>query len=226
MIRKALFAATAAALCIGAAPPQSKDTVTSVAETPIGSHIIGDPEARSTLTEYLSYTCGHCATFEREGADLVKLRFVGTGRLKFEVRHLLLNIVDLTVATGVHCLPNEQFFTAHSAILKRQDEWLGKASSATPAQQARWQSGTPKARLQAVASDIGLYDILENHGLSRVQLDRCLGDADVYQPIIDQSAEAQQRGINGTPTFELDGTRLVVNTAAGVGRVLTEALKP
>lgn len=226
MIRTALLAAGVAALSIGAAPPQSKATVTLVEKTAIASHVIGDPAARNTLTEYVSYTCGHCATFEREGSDLVKLQFVGTGRLKFEVRHLLLNIVDLTVANATHCLPTERFFIAHSAMLKRQDEWLGKATNATPAQQARWQDGTPKQRMQAIASDIGLYDMMENHGLSRVQLDQCLGDTSVYQPIIEQSAEAQQRGINGTPTFELDGTRLTANTAAGVGQALSEALKP
>jgi protein-disulfide isomerase len=225
MLHKALLAATAAALCIGAAPPQSKTTVTSVSKTAIASHVIGDPAAKNTLVEYISYTCRHCADFEREGSDLVKLQFVGTGRLKFEVRHLLLNVIDLTVATATHCLPTNRFFPAHSAMLKRQDEWLGKASSATPAQQARWNAGTLRQRMQAVASDIGLYDIMENHGLSRAKLDQCLGDEGVYEPIIDQSTAAQQRGIRSTPTFELNGARLATFSAEGVGRVLAETLK-
>lgn len=225
MIRKLLLAATAAVLSLGAAPPQSFDTLMSVEKTPMGSHVIGDPAAKSTLTEYVSYICGHCATFEREGSDLVKLQFVGTGRLKFEVRHFILDIVDLTVATATHCLPADQFFPVHSAMLRRQGEWLPRAQSATPAQQARWEAGTPQQRLQAVASDIALYDMMENYGLSRVQLDRCFADPGVYQPILAQTREAESRGITGTPTFELDGTQLPTNTAQGVGQVLTEALK-
>ncbi len=225
MIRKFLLVATAAALSLGAAPPQSFDTLMSVERTPIGSHVIGDPAAKNTLIEYVSYTCSHCATFEREGSDLVKLQFVGTGRLKFEVRHFILNIVDLTIASATHCLPADQFFPVHSAMLRRQDEWLPRALSASPAQQVRWEAGTPKQRLQAVASDIRLYDMMENFGLSRVQLDRCFADPGVYQPILDQTDEAESRGITGTPTFELDGTQLPTNTAHGVGQVLTQALK-
>lgn len=224
-IHKVLLAATAAALAIGAAPPQAKNTITAVSKTAIASHVMGNPAAEHRLVEYMSYTCSHCAAFEREGSDLVKLQFVGTGRLKFEVRHLLLNVVDMTVATATHCLPTNRFFTAHSAMLKRQDEWLGKASAASPGQQARWGTGTPRQRMQAVASDIGLYDIMQNHGLSRARLDQCFGDAGVYQPIIDQSIEAQRRGIQSTPTFELNGARLATFSADGVGRVLTETLK-
>ena len=107
-------------------------------------------------------------------------------------RFRVLNVVDMTVATGVHCLPTAKFFTAHSAMLRSQDKWLAKASSATASQQARWKAGTPRDKMRAVASDIGLYDMLGRHGLSRSQLDNCFGDPAVYQPITDETFWAEK----------------------------------
>ena len=225
MMLKQITAEFAAVLAIGAAPPQSKNFVTNVTRTATGSHLIGNPEAKDTLVEFVSYTCGHCAAFEREGAELMKAQYVATGRMKFEVRHRVLNVVDMTVATGVHCLPTAKFFTAHSAMLRSQDKWLAKASSATASQQARWKAGTPRDKMRAVASDIGLYDMLGRHGLSRSQLDNCFGAPAVYQPITDQTAAASKRGINGTPTFELNGVRLAAITARDVLFVLENAIK-
>lgn len=226
MMLKPITVALAAVLAIGAAPPQAKNFVTNVTRTATGSHLIGNPEAKDTLVEFVSYTCGHCAAFERDGAALMKAQYVATGRMKFEVRHRVLNVVDMTVATSVHCLPTDKFFTAHSYMLRSQPTWLSKATSATKSQQARWDTGTPRDKMRAVASDIGLYDIMGRYGLSRSQLDNCFGDSKVYQPITDQTATAAKRGINGTPTFELNGVRLAAIRAREVLFVLENAIKP
>mgnify|MGYP002883084340 CR=1 FL=1 len=226
MMLKPLIAAAAAILAIAATPPAPQGSGGKVVRTAAGSHVVGNPEAKDTLVEFVSYTCSHCAAFEREGDDLMKAQFVASGRLKFEVRHRVLNVVDMTVATGVHCLPTAKFFAGHSAMLRTQDKWLAKATAASQSQQARWRTGTPRDKMRAVASDIGLYDMLGRHGLSRSQLDQCFGDPKIYQPITDQTVAASKRGINSTPTFELNGVRLAAISAREVLSVLDNALKP
>lgn len=225
----------AAFTAIGAAPPpapppapapqQAKSPMTTVVKTAIGSHIVGSPEAKHTLIEYMSYTCSHCATFEREGADAIKLGFVGQGKYRFEIRHYIFNVVDLAVATATHCAPTDRFFTVHSSMLKRQNEWLPKVHAATKAQQDRWEVGTPLQRFRAVAGDIDLYEMMENHGVSRVRLDKCFADETLYRPIVAQTNAASARGINSTPTFLLDGQRLAANRWPYVETAMNNRLK-
>ena len=43
---------------------------------PSGSHIIGNPDAKVKLVEYMSYTCPHCAAFEAESATPLRADFV------------------------------------------------------------------------------------------------------------------------------------------------------
>ena len=224
MIRKSLLAATIAIASIAAAPAPVANWLTNVVTTAEKSHIVGDPNAKHMLTEYMSYTCVHCFEFERDGADAIKTQFVGDGRMRFEVRHFILNIADLTVASAVHCLPEEDFFRGHAAMMKSYEQWSPKFFNATRAQRQRYEIGTPKQRLQAVASDIGLYDMMAKQGLGRAELDRCLGNPAIYEPIIAQTDKAAAQGITGTPTFVFDDARLPTNSAAGVASWLGERL--
>src|SRR3546814_17090294 len=61
---------------------------TTVVESNQG-HVIGNPQARTTLAEYISYTCPLCAQFSVDGAPVLKLAFVHQGNLKLVIRHLL-----------------------------------------------------------------------------------------------------------------------------------------
>lgn len=234
MIHKALFAATAAALCIGAAPPQAAalqpseqrtgNPLSMVEVTPAKTHILGSPEAKQTLVEYLSYTCGQCAVFEINGADTIKYGAVGSGKLRLEIRHYIFNEADLTVATALHCLPKENFFLAHTTMLRTQAQWAPKWRNATPAQRIRYETGTPKQIMQAIARDIGLYQSMEQFGLSNIELDRCLGDPAIYKPILQQTDDAAKVGVNSTPSFLLGGTKIPQFTWPEVGLVLDRAL--
>lgn len=234
MIRQALLAAGAVLLCIGAAPPEtaplqsseqpSGNPLNMVEVTPAKTHVLGSPKAEQTLVEYLSYTCGHCAVFEIKGADTIKYGAVGSGKLRLEIRHYIFNEADLTVATALHCLPKERFFQAHTTMLRTQGEWAPKWRDATSAQRARYQTGTPKQIMQAIARDIGLYESMEKFGLSNIVLDRCLGDPAIYKPILKQTDDAAKVGVNSTPSFLLGGTKIPQFTWPEVGLVLDQAL--
>lgn len=197
--------AAAALLSVGGGNAAPANWTTTVRVTPAGSHVLGNPAAAHQLTEYISYTCNHCAAFDREASDPLKVYFVMPGKLSVEVRHLVRDPIDLTAAMLTHCGAPGKFFGNHTAFLRSQSRWIAGANRATPAQQARWTSGDPAARRRAIANDFGFYAIMQGRGYDRPSADRCLGDNAMAQRLAEQTAEAGRLGIRGTPGFLLNG---------------------
>ena len=174
-----------------------------------GGHRFGNPAAETKLIEFMSYTCSHCAQFARRGDGALKLAYVPTGKISYEIRHLIRDPVDLTAALLTHCGDPKKFGRNHEAITYRYDEWIEKARTATQAQKSRWQFGSLSARLQAIASDLDFYDIMETRGYSRAEMNRCLSDEAKANAMADRSAaDAERYGVTGTPSFVLDGKLL------------------
>lgn len=174
-----------------------------------GGHLLGNPEAKTKLVEFMSYTCSHCAHFAQEGDGAIKLVYVPTGRMSYEIRHLVRDPVDLTAAMLTHCGSAKKFPQNHQAFMSTHDKWMEKARVATQAQRARWQFGTLGARLQAIASDLDFYDIMETRGYGRAEVDKCLTDEAKANQIAQLSrADVTTWGLRGTPSFVLDGQLL------------------
>lgn len=174
-----------------------------------GGHVFGNPNADRKLVEFVSYTCSHCAQFVQQGEKALKIAYVPTGRISYEVRHLIRDPVDLSAALLTHCGDAKKFGGNHDALMYRFDEWMETAGKATQAQRSRWQFGSLSARLQAIASDLGFYEIMTSRGYSRVQLDLCLDDEAKANAMADKSAaDVEKYGLTGTPSFVLDGELL------------------
>ena len=189
------------------APAKGSWTANVVEEA--GGHRMGNPEAPAKLIEFMSYTCSHCATFARTGDSALKLLYVPSGKVSYEIRHMVRDPVDLTATLAAHCGGSTKFFGNHEALMSRHGEWMAKAQSMTQAQLARWKFGSFGARAQAIASDLDFYEIMESRGLSRPQLDQCLTDEAKASQIAQQSSEdTQTYGIAGTPSFVLGGKTL------------------
>ena len=76
------------------------DTVTI---TPEGGYMIGNPDAPLKLVEYASHTCGACASFAATGKAALKDKYVPTGVVSFELRNLVRDPIDLSIAALVRC---------------------------------------------------------------------------------------------------------------------------
>lgn len=212
--RMAAFAlASASLLAVGVtahgttpAKPAAKGNWGATVTEVNGGHLIGNPNAKGRLVEFMSYTCSHCADFARSGDGAIKLLYVPTGKVSYEIRHLIRDPIDLTAALAAQCGPTAKFPRNHEALMHKHDEWMAKARTATQAQRARWNFGTFAARAQAIASDLDFYEIMQARGYSRVQLDQCLTDEAKARQIANQSnADVAQYGLRGTPTFLMDG---------------------
>ena len=189
----------------GATQPNWNNTVV---ETDAG-HRIGNPEAKLQLTEFVSYTCPHCAHFADEGDPVLKILYVHTGKVAVEIRHFLRDPVDLTAALMAQCGEPSRFALNHSALMASQSKWLPLMGSASPAQIQRWTNPDPAAARRAIASDFGFYKMMEGRGYRVTDLDKCISDnARAMELAKATRADAQKFGIRGTPSFAINGKLL------------------
>lgn len=184
-----------------------RNWLTQVTVTDLG-HRIGNPAAPVKLTEYISYTCPHCAAFTREGEGPLELAYVAPGKVSLEIRHLLRDPIDAVAAQLLSCVAPAKFLSIHKELFLTQGAWARPLISPTAAQQARWRTPGAAGR-RAIAGDFKLYDLMERHGMNRAQADRCLNDQALAQKLAETSArDWKATGNLGTPTFALDGVVL------------------
>ena len=208
-----ICAALAAGTMLGAAgkPAPAPRTAganwnATVTRTPEGGLMMGNPAAKVKLVEFVSYTCNHCAQFEREAADQLRLGLVAPGKGSVEVRSFVRDPIDMTIALLTRCGPKEKFFANHTTFLRKQDTWIKPLMNASQSQRQRWSTGELGVRLRFIASDLRFYDIMQTLGYNRQSVDRCLANTALVDQLARQTKEAADRfHINGTPTFMIDG---------------------
>ena len=180
----------------------------TVVETDAG-HLIGNPDAETKLTEYVSYTCSHCANFAKVGDPVLKVGYVHSGKVSVEIRHSLRDPVDLTATMLTHCGAASKFTLNHNAIMYSQQDWMPILQSATQAQIARWTNTDRAAARRAIASDFGFYKLMEGRGYRITDLDKCLNNDAKAESLVKASvADGQRLGIEGTPSFAINGKLL------------------
>lgn len=171
-------------------------------------HLIGNPEAETRLIEFVSYTCGHCASFAMEGEPAIDLTLLMRGRIAVEVRPVIRNALDLTLTLLAQCGDPAGFKDRHRAFMYGQSEWMAKVQNAPQSQQAIWARADKASRMNA-ASALGLADMLVQRGQSLTEVNACVMNDAAAQKIIDNgSADRLEFKIEGTPSFALDGKLL------------------
>lgn len=200
-------APTGEALPAIAAPAGSKwaDTVTV---TPEGGYQIGNPDAPLKLVEYASHTCGHCADFSATGKPAIKDKYIPKGVISFELRNLVRDPIDLTIATLVRCgakenmqpLSDQAWASLNDIFASVQaNQAIYEAASSQPVEQ----------RFVTIAQAAGLIDFFAARGLSADQSRTCLANAKAIEAIATASnTQSEQLKLAGTPTFFLNGKQL------------------
>ena len=198
----------AVTLLLTAAAPKTVAWTHTVTLLPDGSHLIGNPDAPVRLTEYQSYTCADCATFEMQSDAALQIGYVASGKVAIEVRHLVQGPVDQVAAMLADCGPPEKFALNHSALIRSQNRWRTTLDRAGPAQKQRWTYGSLLSRGRAVADDMGFYEIMASRGFDRSASDACLSNASLANRIGAQSKAGYALGIKTAPSFLINGTLL------------------
>ena len=198
-----LMAATPAAA--KTVKPQTANWAARVTTSAMGGYILGNPIAKNRMTEYVSYTCNHCAQFEREASAPLKTEFITKGNLNVEVRNYVRDPVDLTAAMLARCGGAAKFFGNHNLLMSTQDSWMKSVQAASPAVQKTWYDGSFADRMKRIASSAGFYGIMQKRGISKTAANICLSDEAARTKLMDMTKYgAETAKIEGTPSFVLN----------------------
>ena len=170
-----------------------------------GTFTVGSANAPIKLTEYVSYTCPHCAEFHKESDPVLRLTAIPKGQVQVTVSSLLRNPVDLAVSLLVACGDPKQVWVRHNDFMATQDKWMAKTKDFSKDQEARWFTGPVPQRMRAIAGDFGFYQRMELWGVSRAQADQCLANQAVVDKMVGLQKKATAIGVPGTPSFTING---------------------
>jgi protein-disulfide isomerase len=223
----ALLLASFAAAAPAAAQPRraaaAVDWSRTVAATPEGGFRMGNPNARVKLVEYGSLTCGHCAAFAREGMRSLVGNYVKSGKVSYEYRNFILNGLDVAASLVARCGGPARFFPVADKFYATQPQWMGRLSALTAAQKAQLSALPENQRLGRLAETVGLTGLAAQHGIAPVQAKRCLADRAALDRLGRMAEAAGSQGVQGTPTFFLNGANIGTHTWATLEPILRES---
>lgn len=199
-----------------------RDTVTTTADN---GTLVGNPDAPIKLIEYGSLTCPTCARFGTEGMDPLLNNYVDSGRVSFELRNFAVHgPVDLVLARLARCSSPEAVVPLSDEVWKNVQTLMGPIYE-NPAPLEQTMNLPMDQRFTAMAKVGNFYDFFAQRGISADQARECLSDVKSMEKLAaDTQRYATTDGINGTPTFVLNGRKLEgVNTWAGLEPELQRA---
>ncbi|MEL7200907.1 MAG: thioredoxin domain-containing protein [Pseudomonadota bacterium] len=175
----------------------------------LGDMVLGNPDAKVTLIEYASFTCGHCKGFHETVLPGLKERFVETGQVKFIFRELPTAPQQLSYIGSVlaRCAADRggdaAFFAVADGLFAKQREWAF--------------GNEPK---------LELLKITNQAGMDEAAIDTCLQRQEIVDVINANVTEASERyEVGGTPSFVLNDEKLNLTKLADLNEALTAAVE-
>ncbi len=168
-----------------APPPLTLDTVGSLAQGPRGV-VIGSETAPVEVWEFSDFECPYCARFSILSMPDIKTRLVETGRVRWRFVHYPLqgHMKSPTAHLAAACADEQgRFWPVHDVLYQTQDTWTRARNLVRAVSDAAAQGGVDRDRFDACMGARGA-------AWGRVLADKALGDS---------------VGINGTPTFFVNG---------------------
>lgn len=187
--RFALLAVSALALvaCGAAGSGASPGGNTPDANGELG-HVKGSADAPITIIEYASPTCPACKYFHDTVKPVLEENYISTGKVRFIFREYPLNEIDVAAYAMARCAGEDKFFDVLDDLFANQ-EGIRYAA----------QSGVVKTTLGAIGQRHGIAD--------QAALDACLSNSDIRKALADTYATSEKWGVDGTPTFIINGVK-------------------
>ena len=170
--------AIAFALAATSAPAQEAIDATAALQ----ERSIGSPDAPVTVVEYFSYTCPFCANFHNDVYGELKEKYVDTGKVRFVYREFPRDGVDLRAGMMARCADPRRYAGLVQVLFKNQPNWT--------------RSSDPVAELAKIGRLAGIDDAL---------FQSCLASEELANGILAKRQDANARGVQSTPTFEIGG---------------------
>ncbi|HEX2762280.1 MAG TPA: thioredoxin domain-containing protein [Allosphingosinicella sp.] len=205
-------------------PAPNGDWTQMVVKTPEGGFRMGNPDAPVKLVEYGSLSCPHCAEFEEQGAPALRDRYVKSGQVSWEFRTYLLFPTDPGVSMLLHCQGEGSAFPMIEQLYKTQGEWMEKIR-ALPAEQLQALATMPAAQAAPMTVQAaGLDEFFRQRGMPASKIQACLADTSRLEMFAQIKKRGDEEGVNGTPSFFVNASRVDAGTWAGLEGPIRSAI--
>jgi protein-disulfide isomerase len=152
---------------------------------PLGDVALGPADAKVTIVEYASLTCGHCATFHEKTFPELKKRYIDTGKVRFILREFPLDPLATAGFMLARCEGDAKYYPITDLLFDQQKAWAFTNKPLDALQQMMRQAGFSKEKFEACLQDQKLYDAVN---------------------AVRKRAEEKFK-VNSTPTFFINGQR-------------------
>ena len=169
------------------APPLTMDTIAPLASGPRGV-TLGSDSARVEIMEFSDFECPYCARFAVLQMPDVRSRLIETGRVRWRFVHFPLqgHLKSPTAHLAAACASEQgRFWQLHDLIYERQGEW------------------TEDRDLVGA-----LTNLAAQAGVDRARFDQCMSQRSAWGRVLADKALGDSIGINGTPTFFVNGRQV------------------
>lgn len=186
VVTAALLAVAPAAFASDTPSAPAASTAAAVPAVTAADRVLGRADAPVTVIEYASFTCTHCAHWTNDVLPDFKARYIDTGKVKLVFRDLPTQptqVAATAAAIGRCAAPGKFFDVAHYLM-------AGQAAAFASGDARDWYMG-------AIAAS----------GRTQPQIEACLTDPATGQALQHDIEAAVAAGVNGTPTFFVNGRR-------------------
>ncbi|MEN5168187.1 DsbA family protein [Brevundimonas pondensis] len=160
-------------------------------------------DAKVTVVEYASVTCGHCAVWNEEVWPEFKTRYVDTKKVRYVFREFPTPPQDIAVAGFLiaRCAGPDKYFDVVHDIMASQKEWMA-----------------------GVAPRTTLFRAAAAAGLSQEQTEACIRDKAAIEEMSNRIKAGIDAGVTGTPTFIVNGTKVADSSLSGLSQAIDAEL--
>jgi protein-disulfide isomerase len=153
---------------------------------PLPDLSIGKADAPVTIVEYASMTCPHCAHFHNDVLPALKEKYIDTGKVRLVFREFPFDERGALAAMVARCAGSERALPLISALYAKQDDWA-------------------QAKNDFLQK---LFSYAQQAGFTKQAFDNCQHDEKLLKNIVAMRDRAIAFGVNATPTFFVNGTKL------------------
>ena len=160
-------------------------------------------DAKVTVVEYASVTCGHCAVWNEEVWPEFKTKYVDTKKVRYVFREFPTPPQDIAVAGFLiaRCAGPDKYFDVVHDIMASQKEWMA-----------------------GVAPRTTLFRAGQAAGLSEQQINDCIRDKAAIEAMEKRIQAGISAGVTGTPYFTVNGVKVADSSLSGLSEVIDAEL--
>ena len=153
--------------------------------------VLGNPDAPVTMIEFSDFQCPYCRSFWRDTLPQIKSQYIDTGKVKLVYRDFPLSIHAQAMlgAEAANCANAQgKYWQMHDEIFKQQDKQGAGTITFTQQDTEKWAA---------------------NIGLNVAQFRSCVSANTYADEINHDTNDGDSISVSGTPTFVINGLKIV-----------------